>query len=311
MKSGQLSKEDMTLEQESGGLTIVPFDMSRQKGASYDISPTIIAMSTKVGMLETVYRERNYPYKYYVNVKAKDTVLAVSREYISVPPNMAGYVVSRVSKVSEGFGHVSTSIDPNWKGALLIALSNPSNKPIKVCVGGGSEENGKSLSLATTSFHYLNTPCDEAEIEYSGMRLDLLKSLAYLKRQGIKAWINKNIHPNRRKFTDFFFNYCEMQTIDEKNWPTIANELQGILPHQECIYCKNYTDANKKKKQYLADFIITEHFLLRTVHILQKYWGSIWKTVAVVFATLVVLGVMPNAWQNITKRFFEAFNLLK
>jgi len=52
--------------------------------------------------------------------------LVVTKEYISVPSNIVGYVVSRVSKVSEGFGHVSTSIDPNWKGALLIAL-----KPIK------------------------------------------------------------------------------------------------------------------------------------------------------------------------------------
>ena len=59
---GQLSKYDFLNEQKKGhGLKIYPFSEHCQKAASYDITPTIIAMSAKTGMLETVYREDTYP----------------------------------------------------------------------------------------------------------------------------------------------------------------------------------------------------------------------------------------------------------
>lgn len=305
----QLSREDILAEKEKNGLIILPFDLNRLKGASYDVSPTIIAMSTKTGMLETVYREKEYPNKYYIYVKAKDTVLAVSREYISVPLRIAGYVVSRVSKVSEGFGHVSTSIDPNWKGALLIALSNPSNKPIKVYVGGANDEIENSNSLATISFHYLNTPCSDIGNIHTGMRLDLLKKLSYSTRQGVKAGLTRLFHPKRKKYTDFFFHFCENSILDMEHWPEIVKELQGFTPKAECAYCKHFVESAKRKKQCLSDFIITEHFLLRIIHWLQKYWATIWKTIAIIFAFLVAVGLLPESWQSAIKSFFESVHL--
>ncbi|MBQ9234484.1 MAG: hypothetical protein IJ167_10705, partial [Lachnospiraceae bacterium] len=213
-KYGQLSSKDIEKEKAvQTGLKIVPFSDNCLKGASYDISPTIIAMSTKVGMLETVYCDKSDPDKYYIYVKAKDTVLAISKEYIVLPSYMAGYVVSRVSKVSEGFRHVSTSIDPNWNGALLIGLSNPTNKSIKVFVGG-NDNREKNDSLATITLHYLNTSCEENNIEYRGMRLDLLNKIRYsdYSRKGIRNWFYKVFYIRRKKYTDFFFRYCDRKT---------------------------------------------------------------------------------------------------
>lgn len=286
----QLSKNDFLNET---GLKIIPFDSRCLKGASYDVSPSIIAMSTKLGMLETVYRDKNYPYKLYIYVKAKDTVLVVTKEYISVPSNIAGYVVSRVSKVSEGFGHVSTSIDPNWKGALLIALSNPSNKPIKVFVGNNIGL--KSNSLATVSFHYLNTALSDISPVYDGMRLQLLRELCFSQRKGVKAWFRNLIHPYRKKFTNFFFDFCDISELNEKNWPSIMSDIQGDLPKSECTYCKNFIDAKKKKhKQHLGDFIITESLPLRFIHYFKKYWPVFCKTIAIIVFSLAFFDILPS-----------------
>lgn len=309
--AGQLSKVDIISERrKKAGLKIIPFDYRYLKNASYDVSPTIIAMSTKTGMLETVYKDRKYPYKYYIYVKAKDTVLSVTREFISVPSNIAGSVVSRVSSVSEGFGHVSTSIDPNWKGALLIALGNPTNKPIKIYVGGSSAESESNNPLATTSFYYLKTACEDSGSNYSGMRIDLLKKLEYSQRRGVKAWFNRLFHPRRKRFTNFFFSYCECNKITQENWSNVVKELQGNLPNEGCEYCSNYIEATKKKKKmHLADFIVTENAFLRLIHWLQKNWTTICKIIAVIFAILVVFGILPEGMQSSIKKFLDSYKM--
>lgn len=116
---GQLGRLDILKEKKSG-LIIYPYESRYLKAASYDLTPTVVAMSSKIGMLETVYREKNYKKdRYFILVHPKDTVLIISNEYLNVPENIAGYISSRVSKVVEGFGHISTTIDPNWTGALL------------------------------------------------------------------------------------------------------------------------------------------------------------------------------------------------
>lgn len=309
--AGQLSKNDIISEcNKAGGLKILPFHPQYLKNASYDVSPTIVAMSTKTGMLETVYWDKKYPYKYYIYVKAKDTVLSVTREFISVPSNIAGSVVSRVSSVSEGFGHVSTSIDPNWKGALLIALGNPTNKPIKIYVGGSSAESESNNPLATVSFYYLETPCTDVDIGYSGMRFDLLEKQVYSQRHGVKAWFNKLFHPRRRAFTDFFFSYCNNVIITQDKWSDIVKELQGNMPKQICEYCSNYVEITKKKKKHhLADFIERENAYLKLVHWLQKNWTTICKIIAVIFATLVVFGILPESMQSAIKKFFDSYRM--
>lgn len=302
MKMGQLSKVDIVTEQQKKGLLIIPFDPKRLKGASYDISPTIIAMSTKTGLLETVYQERVYPFKYYIYVKSKDTVLMVSREYVSVPLYISGYVVSRVSKVAEGFGHVSTSIDPNWKGALLIAMSNPTNKPIKVFVGDNTKNDG--YSLATMSFHYLNAPPDQLESSYEGMRLDLLNNVKYSNRRGIRAAIIRALHPNRKRFTDFFFDFCSNEKITADNWEKVVIDFQGIKL-EECTQCKFYSKGSKRSKNKIGDFICTEHFSVRIWHFLQKHFPSIWKTFLIIIALLFAIDYLPDSIKKIIESFFD------
>ena len=276
---GQLSKKDLfnEFEKENGlrirlGIKDDEIVKSRAQASSYDLTPSIVAMSVKKGMLETVYKSKSAnTNSYYIYVKPKDTVLIVSNEYISFPSNIAGYVTSRVSNVAYGFGHISTTVDPNWNGALLIALSNPSNHSLKVSVGTttvldnretyriSSEQN----TLATLTFHYLCNDSTEKHIEYKSLRTDLLENIKYDKRTSFISYIRKIIHYKRRKYTDYFFDYInthEQDMMSSEGWSDFLDEFSKVVLEQKttCKACAN-------------DYIIKENRFRRLIHFLNDH----------------------------------------
>ncbi len=312
-KLGQLSWNDVLYEQGTEERMIFPYNRDNLKGASYDITPTVIAMSTATGLLETVYRDKRDCGQFYIYVKAKDTVLAVSNECLVIPPYIAGYVVSRVSKVAEGFGHVSTSIDPNWKGSVLIALSNPTNKPIRVSVGGRPSDRNP---LATVSFHYLNTPCDENDHDkHQGMRMDLLNAVQYANRKGVRAWFQRIFHPYRRKFTDAFISYYKDSNLNaapkkdlRNKWMTFVKELQGTPTKPECERCRFFVEQVNREKRLPSDFIVNEGFFARVAHWVQRH-KQVFKAIGVVIVILLVLtNCLPDEWKE---KMLEVINTVK
>lgn len=110
----------------------------------------------------------------YTYIQPRDTALVLSKEYLQIPNNMCGNVYSRVSTVSSGLGHISTTIDPLWKGALLIAISNPSSEPIKLVI---QDERAESVPLATVTLQYLNTSIDSSKSYTTHLpaRVDILE----------------------------------------------------------------------------------------------------------------------------------------
>lgn len=70
-------------------------------------------------------------------IKAGDTALITTLEKFSMPRNrmVSALICSKVSKVSQGLSHISTTIDPDWDGPLLIALRNNSNSRIELAYG--------------------------------------------------------------------------------------------------------------------------------------------------------------------------------
>ena len=291
-RSGQLSSIDIKNEfTKKDGLRIFQSDPKNIKSASYDLTPTIIAMSAKHGMLETVYREKKYPFRYFITVKAKDTVLIVCNEYLRVPPYISGHIVSRVTRVTQGFGHISTSIDPNWDGALLIALSNPMNKPLKVYVGTNVLGLDSRNPLATVIFHYLNTPIQDARCEYPGMRIDLLKREHYANKTGFKQWIFKKTHFRRRAFTDFFFELCDAKKkyLGEGEWCNFVKQINGS---------ENDESTKIKGRSKMLDFVVTETWYIRFLLWLQKHS---WLWYVFLFGLLFVLWKVDLLSEELTE----------
>lgn len=63
-----------------------------------------------------------------VTIKPGDTVLITTLEKVDMPDDrsISAFITSKVSIVAKGLSHISTNIDPDWKGNLLIAIHNPS-----------------------------------------------------------------------------------------------------------------------------------------------------------------------------------------
>ncbi len=297
--NGQLSSNDIRNEFcVKDGLRIYQYDVRNIKNASYDLTPTIIAMSAKRGMLETVYREKRFPFRYFITVKAKDTVLIICNEYLRVPPYIAGHVVSRVTRVTQGFGHISTSIDPNWDGALLIALSNPMNKPLKVYVGANVLGLDSRNPLATIIFHYLNQPIKDDRSECPGMRIDLLRREHYANKKGPKAWFFKTLHFHRRAYTDFFFELCEAKErqIGDEEWGNFVKLINGT-DHER-------NDKVKGKTRTL-DFVVTETWCVRFWLWMQKHVLVVWCLVIIILFILWNIGLLSDTVTDWIQSFIE------
>ena len=72
-----------------------------------------------------------------IEIKPKDTILITSLEKIGMPKNrkISALILSQVSKVSKGLSHISTTIDPDWEGKLLIAIHNHSRDKVELRFG--------------------------------------------------------------------------------------------------------------------------------------------------------------------------------
>ncbi len=65
------------------------------------------------------------------------TTLITTLEDIQMPRNRFYFALieSKVSKVSKGLSHISTTVDPDWSGNLLIAIHNHSSQKISLKYG--------------------------------------------------------------------------------------------------------------------------------------------------------------------------------
>lgn len=148
-----LSRDDFRLALAEGHLKIFPFESKNLTGIGYNLSTTDFAFSINQGILLTIHRKiTDDGVERYVTIPANDTVLFFSKEYIEIDHTLAGTFHSKVSRVSEGLGHVSTTLDATWKGQLLISVNNPTSKGIKFDLdkSGGN--------IMTMLLHKLDSP---------------------------------------------------------------------------------------------------------------------------------------------------------
>lgn len=261
-KNGQLSREDIIRELKAGTLIIEPgTDLVENnhniKTASFDISPSCVIMSVKRGSFMRIYSCMSYCAKgyrnpewhcatcrknkqdssccseqLYVYINPRDTALVLSREYLQLPEYMCGNVFSRVSTVSSGLGHISTTIDPLWKGALLIAISNPSSEPIRLKIKDGASEN---IPLATVTLQYLNTPVDPNAVHNTHLpaRVDILEKYLYSVEESkrridlLKKFLYRIFHIKDHNLTVRLIDDLKnKKDIDSKNWEAYLNGLE-------------------------------------------------------------------------------------
>lgn len=118
-------------------IIIYPLEEKNLTPVGYNLTATDFILSVNNQLLVPLYFSDTEKYCY---VEPHDTVLIMTREAIKVSNTIAGTFHSRVSIVSKGFGHISTTLDPFWQGPLLISLNNPTKKRLKLTLGKIVEE---------------------------------------------------------------------------------------------------------------------------------------------------------------------------
>ena len=127
-------------------ILIAPFDESKCKGVGYNLSPSELCYSVNRRCLLQVYRTAQ---EVYVMIPPHDTVLTLSHEYLQVGPQIAGCFLSRLRPVTKGLGNISTTLDPCWKGMLLLPINNPSSRKIKLVIRQIAQDKLVPVGLTT------------------------------------------------------------------------------------------------------------------------------------------------------------------
>ena len=162
-----ISDDYLLARQNIEDVIIVPFDPMRAKGTGYNLSPCTLIYSVNRKRLIKVHENEK---EVYVWVEPHDTVLTISREYIITKRSVAGMILSRVRISANGLGNVSTTLDPGWKGKLLLAISNPTSRRIKLCIE--EKKDGKAIPTALVTMTVFRTGRDLETASKESLHLD-------------------------------------------------------------------------------------------------------------------------------------------
>lgn len=152
---------DNDIRQELGlNILIYPFKEGNLKGASYNLTASKLAweLSTK----KSIY----HPNSNKIIIPEGKTALIETHETIWVSKKISGTYHSRVTQVSQGTGHIGTTLDPNYIGASLIAVHNHSNHPVELIP--------EVTPFVTLAFQYVHTESSREQHGNSHGRRDIL-----------------------------------------------------------------------------------------------------------------------------------------
>lgn len=163
-------------------LVIVPYEDANVKGCGYNLTATEFIYSVKKKRLLAIHKSNRGAT--YVDIPRHDTALILTREYIKLSGRLAGAFYSRVQMVSQGLGHISTTLDPCWDGMLLFAVNNPSSRKIRLVISESSNGTTTYTGIATMVLNPIRPDGDGPEkvspsLDNPPMRLDVLKRLIY------------------------------------------------------------------------------------------------------------------------------------
>ncbi len=266
---GVLSDRGIVEAMHKGDLYIAPFSEEQLQPSGYNLTPTRFFYSNKRKCFLPVIENSD---EVYVMIDANDTVLVRTRESIAVSSSLTGAFFSKVKVVSEGFGHISTTLDPSWEGQLLISLNNPTKKKKKFSIE--KRVYGKTIynSFVTVEFMGLDCRTDRKADNPPG-RIDILRSTL---EKNISTFKKNKVEQLRQLIEEL--NICEEETIEtillqELNQDEKAQwrNIQGIQDDREYeLERKNF--LKEKERKYLR--LIQRHFeenALRSIELVNEY----------------------------------------
>lgn len=172
LPKGFMSNVDIEFALDSD-IVICDFDQRNLTDIGYNLTATEFVFSINRGLLVPIHNLNNEKFCY---VDPHDTILILTREALWVSENIAGTFHSKVRIVSQGFGHIGTTLDAYWEGPLLISLNNPTSKKLKFVIGRDDGTGFRHSSFVTLIFYRMASPTTKGH-DNPPCRLDILKTI--------------------------------------------------------------------------------------------------------------------------------------
>ncbi|HLO89093.1 MAG TPA: deoxycytidine triphosphate deaminase [Nostocaceae cyanobacterium] len=184
---------DRDIKRELGNnILIYPFNEGNLKGASYNLTASKLAWTIRDG--KSIYDST----KEKIIIPPNSTVLIYTNEAIWVAKKISGTYHSKVRLVSQGMGHIGTTLDPDYKGVSLVSVHNHSEKSIEL--------EPEKDTFASLIFNYVKTKSSIPHTNDPG-RPDVLKllpqvSLTSEEDRWLDEGFRKNVELLRKKLKE-------------------------------------------------------------------------------------------------------------
>lgn len=169
--------------------------------------------------------ERVYdPFTNKVRLPAKSTVLMATNEAIWVSKKISGTYHSKVKLVSQGVGHLGTTLDPEYLGVSIIAVHNHSKRDIFLKAGKDT--------FASLVFDYVRS---KSSVEYDNQpgRPDLIATINPVTEDN--EWLQQDYKSNlnllkRKMESEQYFKEVKKAHANRLNW------LRASYPYLICLF---------------------------------------------------------------------------
>lgn len=133
-------------------------------------------------------------------------VSILTKEVVWVDNTVAGLFHSKVDMVTKGFSHISTTLDPGWKGPLLITMRNCSTVTLPLWEGE---------TFVKLSFHRLSHPTKIGHNNPPG-RSDRLLEQGLRFPEGYENFLDEPVNCDLEALKREFFDSQEWKDIQHR-----------------------------------------------------------------------------------------------
>ena len=218
-------------------IVIEPFADELMTPVGYDFTVGDFVFSIESGLLE--------PTNGIYELQNKSTYQILTKESLWVSSKIGGTFHSKVSLVSKGLSHISTTLDPGWYGPLLITIRNNTQGLIEIKQGD---------PFVTLIFSQLKSPTNTPHFKPE-FRKDIL--LSQMENQ-TKDYVKKisSLVGNNNVLAQF------EERVRSANKPMSSKVLSSIKNAKWHIFLKYF-------------FNILGYGTLASIVLLQFYWDKI------------------------------------
>jgi len=248
IKAGMMSDVDIREAIKNNEICIAPFDLNDSNdrrltpaGFNFSFSDFIVSLNQK-----TFYKIHKRGNEKFFMIEPGDTAIALTEESIWVSKGIGGTFHSKVGYVSQGLGHISTTLDPQWQGQLLISVNNPNRKKIKVNIARFERGEWIYSTFITLCLFRLITPT-RTESDNHASRLDTLCEIILDGKWTPKQ--NKLVECIQKMLTIMTsqnaIKLSDLDVVDRSHIETFAKDHKELLAKWKGIYDDEIEKVNE------------------------------------------------------------------